>query len=148
MDHDLARAFADQQSNIIDWDGPLYSMYELSTNATELTVRFVSAIEQPVQGLRLKVRGGTFEIDSTSANDLVLWHDTAPEIVRVRIRWKSRGARSLRIWNAWRINNVTQAWLGNAGMRVEGNESTLTFRCSDGEGAPDFGDLIAEVALA
>jgi len=148
MDYDLASLFAEQQTNQIDWEGPLYSLYELPTDTAEMTIRFVAATAHPAQGLRLKVRGGTFEIDSTTADDVVLWQDTAPNEVRVLIKWKPKGSRSLRIWNAWRVKEVTQAWLGNAGMRVTASEDgSLVFHCSDGEGDPDFDDLVAEVAL-
>lgn len=62
--------------------------------------------------------------------------------------WRAKGVRSLRIWNAWRDNDLTQAWLGNAGMRViPGEGGSLTLRCSDGEGEPDFDDLVAEVRV-
>jgi hypothetical protein len=148
MDKDLASLFAEGQTNQIDWDGPLYSLYELPTGANELTIRFLSATAHRPQGLRLKVRGGTFEVESTATDDLVVWQDTAPAEVRVGIRWKSKGARGLRVWNAWRIGDVTQAWLGNAGMRVRvGDDGVFEFRCSDGEGEPDFNDLIADVLV-
>lgn len=146
MNDDLSSLFAEQQTNQIDWDGPLYSLYELPSEASALTIRFLSAKTQPPQGLRLKVRGGAFEVESTAADDLILWQDTAPEEVPVRITWKPKGTRSLRVWNAWRVNDVTQAWLGNAGMRVTaGEDGVFQLRCSDGEGDPNFGDLVAEV---
>lgn len=151
MNADLSTLFAEQQTNQIDWDGPLYSLYELPSDASEVTIRFLSATSQPPQGFRLKARGGSFDVDSTAApatDDLVLWQDTAPDEVRIRITWKPKGARSLRIWNAWRVNDVTQAWLGNAGMRVSEEEGgVFEFRCSDGEGDPDFDDLVAEVTV-
>lgn len=147
MDDDLATLFAEQQTNRIDWDGPLYSLYELPTQTSALTIRFVSAKLEPVQGLRLKIRGGVFDVEGTATDDMVLWQDTAPTEVPVGIRWNAKGTRSLRIWNAWRVNDVTQAWLGNAGMRVTpGDSGVLVFRCSDGEDEPDFDDLVAEVA--
>jgi hypothetical protein len=144
----LSALFAQQQTNQIDLDGPLYSLFELPSDARELTIRFLSGKSQPPQGVRLKVRGGTMTVGSTTAVDLVLWQDTAPELVQIKVTWKSRGARSLRIWNAWRVQDVTQAWLGNAGMRVSAVEGgILQLRCSDGEGDPDFDDLIAEVEV-
>ena len=119
---------------------------ELPDDANELTIRFRSATPEPPQGLRLKVRGGTFEIESADTDDIVLWQDTAPAEVDVRIRWKTRGVRSLRVWNAWRVNDLTQAWLGNSGMRVTASQGRVfEFRCSDGEGDPNFDDLVAEV---
>jgi hypothetical protein len=93
MNDDLSSRFAAQQTNQIDWDGPLYSLYELPTDASELRIRFLSAKAPPPQGLRLKVRGGTFEVASRAAGDLVLWQDTAPDEVLIRITWKPKGTR-------------------------------------------------------
>lgn len=147
--NDLASLFAAQQTNQIDWSGPLYSLYELPSDRSEFTVRFRSAIAQPPQGLRLKVRGGALEVGSTAAADLVLWEDAAPAEVHIRVRWNGTGSRSLRLWNVWRVEGLTQSWLGNAGMRVSSDEGGhFLFRCSDGEGNPDFDDLVAEVHMA
>ncbi len=142
----LSEIFAEQQTNQIDLDGPLYSLFELPNDASELTIRFVSVRSRLPQGLRLRARGGAMTVGSTTTDDLVLWTDTAPDTVQVKVAWKSRGGRSLRVWNAWRVKGVTQAWLGNAGMRVSvGEGRVFQLRCSDGEGDPDFQDLVAEV---
>lgn len=142
----LSERFAEQQTNQIDLDGPLYSLFELPNDISEFTVRFVSVKSQLPQGLRLRARGGVMTVGSTTTDDLVLWRDTAPDTVQVKVAWKPRGARSLRVWNAWRVREVTQAWLGNAGMRVSADEGRVfQLRCSDGEGGPDFQDLVAEV---
>ena len=43
---------------------------------------------------------------------------------------------------------MTQAGLGNAGMRVaKDDDESLVLRCSDGEGEPDFDNLVAGVAI-
>lgn len=142
----LSSLFAEQQTNEIDWDGPLYSLYDLPTDASQLTIRFMSGKTRPPQGLRLKMRGGAMSVESTAAAEIVLWQDSAPEEVRIELTWKPKGKRSLCVWNAWRVKDVTQAWLGNAGMRVTAGEGRV-FRlcCSDGEGDPDFTDLVVEV---
>ncbi|WP_448811810.1 hypothetical protein [Agromyces bauzanensis] len=146
--HDLASMFSAQQTNEIDWRGQLFSLYDLSTDVAELTIRFVSSAAALPQGLHVKVRGGSLEIGGVIAADMVLWRDTAPETVQVAVRWSPRGPRSLRIWNTWRDGGVSQAWLGNAGMRVDTREDgRLTFRCSDGVGEPDFEDLVATMEL-
>ncbi|WP_162940313.1 hypothetical protein [Gryllotalpicola protaetiae] len=145
---DLAGLFAEQQKHQIDWHGPLYSLYELPTDTSRMTIRFRSAIPHPPQGFRLRIRGGALGIESTRTDDVVLWQDTAPNEIRVQIAWESKQGRSLRIWNTWRVNGVTQAWLLNAAMRVDlDDRGVLRFRCSDGVGAPDFSDLVAEVEI-
>lgn len=39
----LSSLFAEQHTNLIDWDGPLYRLYELPSDVNELTIRFLSA---------------------------------------------------------------------------------------------------------
>lgn len=87
--------------------------------------------------------------NGVEAKHLTLWRDTAPRELLVSVAKK--GNAKLRIWNIWRepagSYEITQAWLGNAGMRIEssgeGNETIL--RCSDGVGPVDFDDLIVSV---
>ena len=143
---DLSRLFAEAQSSQIDWGGPLHSMVELPTSLTCMTVRFLRAKTCPTQGLRVKVRGGSIQVESTTSSDVVLWRDSAPDEVLIRVRWPARGSRALRVWNVWRAHGVTQAWIGNAGMRVASvSTAGYVLQCSDGWGAPDFTDLMVEI---
>lgn len=145
---DLSAIFAEQQASQIDWNGPLFSLYELSSEATRLTVEIRSVGSALRQGVRVKVRGGQLEIDGVEATDFALWHDTAPSQVQINIRWKGKGPRSLRIWNSWEHNGVAHAWLGNAGMRIEEVEAgRYLLHCSDGEGEPEFDDLVVGVKV-
>jgi hypothetical protein len=50
------------------------------------------------------------------------------------------------VWNCWEVNGVMHAWLGNAGMRVERTPNgAIQLRCSDGDGVPDFEDLVVRI---
>lgn len=142
----LAAMFAEQQTSQIDWHGPLYGLYELPSTISSAAFTFVSSTSNFRQGLRIKIRGGSLTVDGVTATEFVLWRDTAPDMVEVEVAWKSTGTRSLRIWNCWEHNGVMHAWMGNAGMRVDDDcEGGIRLRCSDGEGEPDFTDLVAEV---
>lgn len=150
----LADLFAASQSSVVDWEGqPAYSMLELDTIPDAILVEFLSATAVPVQGLRMKFQGGVLEVANVSAQELLLWRDTAPDQVLVRVR-RNRGQRnapsSLKIWNVWRGGlDVTQAWLGNAGMRVEraSDGNRIELHCSDGEGSAVFSDLVVALTL-
>lgn len=143
----LSAMFAEQQTSVIDWDGALYSLYELPTEVSNLNVAFECASTTFRQALRLKVRGGELNSNGVAATDLVLWQDTSPALIEVRVRWTGK-SRSLRIWNAWDHNGTMHAWVGNAGMRVEQlDPQTLLLRCSDGNGEPSFEDLVARVQI-
>jgi hypothetical protein len=144
----LADRFADAQSPVIDLDGDrVFAVYEFDRLPEHLIVRFITAKDLPVQGILLKIRGGLLEANGTEASDLLLWRDTAPKEVEIRVARK--GAKSsLKVWNTWRVGrDVTQAWLGNAGMRVEASERQVRLRCSDGVGPVCFGDLEVVILL-
>lgn len=138
--------FTARQTNLIDWDGPLYNAYDISPQTDRYEVRRVSTDSDYRQGFRIKVRGGTMRINAREVRDAILWEDTAPDSLEVLITWGG-GARSIRVWNVWERNGVTQAWLGNAGMRVVQTDNALRFDCSDGEGPPRFVNLIVEMAM-
>ena len=83
---------------------------------------------------------------------MVLWTDTAPKNVSVRLKRLGRRQVNLKIWNVWRDkiggHDVTQAWIGNAGMRAERYGNQLILRCSDGVGPVNFADLEVRLTFA
>ena len=153
MTKPLSKLFEEAKAACVDWEGePLYGLYEMSA-PSGLLVEILHSNTTPVQGLTLKAYGGVLRVNDVEAPEMVIWTDTAPERVAVSFKpWEGRTAK-LKIWNVWRGTvggvGVTQAWLGNAGMRVEAdaNGRELLFRCSDGEGSIAFGDLEARVTL-
>lgn len=143
---DLSTQFASQQTSVLDLDGPVHALLELPTNWPSFRVMLDPQKSSPVEGICLKVRGGSLDIAGQSLTDVSLWSDTAPSQVDVGISWTGR-TRSLRLWNAWRVKGVTFAWMGNAGFRVhEDRSGNLTLSCSDGIGDICFEDLTARVA--
>lgn len=147
----LADMFAAAQAWRIDWeDEPLYAFYEIPAPAA-LTLQLLKSASSPVQGLALKTFGGTFVINDVEAAQMLIWADTAPEAVQVRFKPAPRRKLTLKVWNIWRSQiagaDVTQAWLGNAGMRVAETDHELFLRCSDGEGAVDFTALEARLTI-
>jgi hypothetical protein len=141
----LSDLFAEAQGPIVQWDGEsAFAVYELPCVPEQLVVEFVGAKESPVQGLRLKIRGGLLVVNEVGTDDLLLWRDTAPDRVLVHVE-PHRGVKlSLKVWNIWRGGlDVVQAWLGNAGMRVElsSDGGRIDLRCSDGIGPVTFDDL-------
>jgi hypothetical protein len=154
MTKPISKLFEEAQSTRVEWEGgPLYGLYEIS-GPSSLLIEILRSKPTPVQGLTLKAYGGVLRINDVEAPEMLIWADTVPDRVTVSFRpWEGREAK-VKIWNVWRGKmggvDVTQAWLGNAGMRIEtateGKE--LLFRCSDGEGPVDFGDLEVRVTIA
>ncbi|MDQ4419542.1 hypothetical protein OOT33_03695 [Sphingobium sp. DEHP117] len=150
----LADMFATAQAPQIVWEGkPVYAIYEIIPAPNGVIVEFLSATAVPVQGLTLKASGGVLVVNGVEAPEMLLWCDTAPDTVVVQVKQEPGKKVVLKLWNIWRGNmggvDVTQAWLGNAGMRIECSQGgrELLLRCSDGEGSVDFGDLEARVTI-
>lgn len=146
----LADLFAAARSPRIIWDGAVaYAVWEVAPVPDELAIEFLSAAAAPVQGLAVKIDGGTLRVNGEEAKHITLWQDTAPREVRVVIAKTSK--TKLSIWNIWRGavggHDVTQAWLGNFGMRIEqsNDENETILRCSDGAGSVDFDNLVVSV---
>lgn len=150
----LADMFVAAQAPQISWEGqPAYAIYEIAPIPSSVIVEFLYARQSPAQGLTLKVNGGMLAVDGIEASEMLLWRDTAPSKVTVRLTSEAGKRATLKLWNIWRGSiggvDVTQAWLGNAGMRVDQSEDRreLLVCCSDGEGLVDFGNLEFRVTL-
>ncbi|MFH7324190.1 hypothetical protein [Aeromicrobium sp. HA] len=145
---DLSATFAEQQSNVIEWKGmTLHGLLEFESVPDQLRLQFLAFKPRPVQGVQLRCRGGELEIDGVKATDFVLWTDTAPQTVTVTVHATGRST-TLKLWNVWRGGlDVTQAWLGNSAIQVDRSDepTALVLRCSDGEGEPDFEDLVVGI---
>ena len=148
MVQSLAKLFSDAQSSKVEWEGsPVYAVFEISPVPTILAIEFLSGIQMPVQGIRIKVTGGVLVANDEEHENIVLWRDTSPLYVPMRVKSRNIKKMTLKIWNTWRGTvggvGVSHAWLGNAGMRVEASTDgrELILRCSDGEGPVDFADL-------
>lgn len=149
---DLSDLFAEQQSNIINWQGmSTYGLFEFDEVPSRFQLRFVSAKDSPVQGIRLKTTGGVVEINGQQNSEVVLWEDSAPDVIEVSIRIDDQAtSRTLKLWNVWRVGlDVTQAWVGNAAIQIDGDPSSGSFslHCSDGQGEPNFRDLVLDVQV-
>lgn len=151
MTKPISKLFEEAKATCVDWEGePLHGLYEMPAPKS-LIVELLRSKSTPVQGLTLKAYGGVLLVNDVEAPEIVIWADTAPERANVSFKpWEGRKAK-LKIWNVWRGKvggvDVTQAWLGNAGMRIEQVGSQISLRCSDGEGPVDFDDLAARVTV-
>ena len=141
MSEALADKFAKAQNPQIEWEGATaYAIYEISPAPDDVVVEFPKAAGAPVQGLTLKANGGMLVVNDVEAPEVLLWRDTAPSRVPIRVKREPGKKVTLKFWNIWRGRmggvDVTQAWLGNSGMRIErsADGKELLLRCSDGEG--------------
>jgi hypothetical protein len=115
---------------------------------SSLTVRFVRHHPDVPQGLNLSTNHGKFVVEGERNADVVLWTDTAPEIVELQLT--NQVPAEVVIWNAWRgWGGWPAGSTGYAGMMVKPlGPAAWRLECSDGVGGPDFTDLVVEVRLS
>lgn len=151
MAENLAALFMEAKAPVIEWQGaPAYSLFKFQYAPRALRVEILALRATPVQGLRLSLSQGMIEVNGQQERDVVLWADTAPSSVLCEVSRGDRESGVLKLWNVWQGGGgLTQAWLGNAAMRVdEVAPNRLRLRCNVGEGDRiDFGDLLVELTV-
>lgn len=133
--------FTSEEVDQLEVDGQLIHAavtVELAATTT-ITITRRCATNARLQGIVLD-SPGRLRIGATTAKRIVLWADTAPEVVEV----EAPGGR-LSIWNVWR-DEIEQAWVGWAGIRLtHDDDGDLLLSCSDGHEPGTTTDI--EVAL-
>lgn len=106
----------------------------------QLRIVFESANSDWRQGVHLTT-DVAFEINGQTVKQaVVLWQDTAPREVVLRI--KSKNGECL-IKNVWDVGDgVMHSWHNGAAMIVEERELYRRYRCNDGRADDDFDDLV------
>lgn len=143
----LSEMFARSRGEPVSWGGRLvHASYERRVSPGEqLTLTVVSARDVPLQGIRMKLRGGRLQIaEFEPVADVVLWTNSAPPIVRFRCVTKKPA--ELRVWNCWEDERrVMQAWIGNAGLEIEElGHGGVRLRCN-ARHEVTFDDLVFEL---
>lgn len=151
MNRPLAELFAAANGGPINVEGQqVFNIYRRSVKIGQsVSIQILEHAAKPVQGLRLKIVGGTLLVNGQELEDVVLWLDTAPADVELACCIsKSSTHGELRIWNCWRSDTgTTQAWIGNAGIIVDEEMDGATLRCSSGTGPFDPTQLTVNIQL-
>ena len=146
MAETLSALFQKSKGAPIEIDGetvrPSFRL-NLGKGSHRFMFRRLSAKAVPLQGIRLKVKAGHIETNGKQFQDVILWSDTSPEQVELIVHSKS-GCEVI-VWNSWKIDDLIQAWVGNAGLLVDQEQNVITLHCSDGTGATDFSDLVVQI---
>lgn len=124
----------------------------------DIRLRVVKCTKTPVQGIQLVARAKRgkpgdarcqVEIAGRTGTEFVLWTDTAPEVIPVRIVNALSGSQ-IGIWNVWRHPHYDTMLYGlnNAAIQVLSSAADYwLLGCSDGIGEPDFEDLVLEIRI-
>ncbi|NWB25443.1 MULTISPECIES: hypothetical protein [Pseudomonas] len=116
---------------------------KIKAGRSNFLARRLQSSTQPVSGLRLKVVKGKLEVNNQHHSEIILWADTSPESIFFSV--VSKADCELKIWNVWRVNEVVQAWIGNAGMVFSDDGRVIKLECSGGTDAIDFSTLVFQV---
>ena len=146
MTETLAERFARAHGAPQELDGLIvHTMWRLQVAAGKrVLLRRLGQVPNPVQGVRVKLNGGTVTVNAQELPDVVLWADTSP--AEVTLTCNKDG--ELRVWNCWRDPQGTmQAWIGNAGLLVDVSDTSVRLKCSDGNDQFSPTDLEVEIRL-
>jgi hypothetical protein len=131
----------------VEYDGQTIQMIDRLpvTDGQQLCIAFESVNSEWRQGIHLTT-DGAFEVNGQTVKKVVvLWQNTAPRVVVLRI--KSKKGECL-IKNVWDVGDgVMHSWHNRAAMIVEDHASFRRYRCNDGRADDDFDDLIFTLEL-
>lgn len=116
---------------------------QLVSKVTMCSITFISIDSEWRQGIVLNTKGD-FEINGQKLpNKIVLWYDTAPKEVLIKINSSNK---LLLLYNVWDTGNGTIQYGHNgAGMHIEEKEGYKIYHCNDGVPDDDLNDLIFTV---
>ncbi len=112
-------------------------------------VSFVESKSKLGQGISIDTNG-QFVLNNARPNadqrssKIILWEKTAPKVTE----WVVEKGDWIEVWNAWDTGDgVIDSWHRNAGMLHSEESGVHVFRCSDGPGDVDFGNLVFTVEV-
>lgn len=127
----------------------VYGIYSIPVTGSEKRFRFKILNvrnDQCINGISLKCYNGVMDVNKGQYRDIFIWSDTCPKCFDFTITPKTDCI--LKLWNVWRIGEDVNAWLNNAGMLVDVDETNdaVTFQCNHGYGKDiNFGQFIVEI---
>lgn len=143
----LTELFEQSDDGVIQWQGDdvrAVISFEVS-DRSRIRIRRLGSSRARAQAIKLGLNSGALRANGLSAPSVAVWSHTAPEDCEVVV--EGRRAHTLEVWNAWSLDGVDNAWLGNAGIIMEPHAGGMTLRCSDGVGDPDFADLVVWIQI-
>lgn len=114
-------------------------------NSTRLRLFFETCNSEWRQGVALHVDGNV-EVNGRvigKPQHIVLWHDTAPEIVELDVRTKTATVRVYNVWDSG--DGMTDAGHNGSAMIIEETPNGRRYRCNDGLADDDFDDIVFRI---
>lgn len=139
----LGDMFERSESGVVDWHGRVvHAVLRFPVeDGSSIRLRRLASSKDRAQAVKIAAnKGGELSVNGTMAKTVAIWSHNAP--VEVEIGVHGRRASSIDVWNAWSLDGVDNAWLGNAGIVVQSHAGGHTLQCSDGVGEADFTNLV------
>lgn len=113
------------------------------TDGQQIRVFFESANSDWRQGVHLAI-DGVFEVNGQIVKKaIVLWNDTAPREVPLKVRSKKGECLVKNVWDVG--DGVMHSWHNGSGMIVEEIASGRRYKCNDGLPDDDFTNIIFRI---
>jgi hypothetical protein len=139
--------FLKSKGQPVEYNGQTIQMVDRVpvTDGQQIRVVFESTNSDWKQGVHI-ASDGSFEVNGqTVKKAVVLWKDTAPREVLLKV--KSKKGECL-VKNVWDIGDgVMHSWHNCAAMIVEKSGSVRRYKCNDGRADDDFDDLVFSLQL-
>lgn len=125
----------------VDYKGQVVNLFDrLQVNdGQKIRVTFESAHGEWRQGIHLST-DGTFEVNNQASTEIVLWQDTAPHEVVLKVHSKTGECLVMNAWDTG--NGLMQRGHNGAAMIVEELPNGRRYRCNDGFADDDFDDIV------
>jgi hypothetical protein len=110
-----------------------------------LQVVMLSYKKQWRQGVHVSTSGSLVVNDRTVKNAIVLWTDTAPQTISIKVASTDGVCRVKNVWDTG--NGTIQSWHNGAAMVVDSASKVRRYECNDGHPNDDFDDLIFTIEI-
>ena len=114
-------------------------------NGQRLKVTFEEVNADWRQGVCLTADVGFLVNNQIVKKSVVLWKDTAPREVLLKVQTKKGECQVKNVWDVG--DGVMHSWHNGAAMIVEQIASGRRYKCNDGRADDDFDDLIFSIEL-
>ncbi|MDD2999907.1 MAG: hypothetical protein PHV05_12670 [Candidatus Riflebacteria bacterium] len=139
--------FIKSKGQPIDYNGKTIQMFDRVsiTDKQQIRIVFESTNSEWKQGIHLST-DGSFEVNGqTVQKAIVLWKDTAPSDLLVRVKSKKGECFVKNVWDVG--DGVMHSWHNGAAMIVEELKFGRRYKCNDGRADENFDDLIFRIEV-
>ena len=142
---DFQELFVQSKGQPITYKGNVIQMVDCLEVAPgqQLRLTFECVDSEWRQGACLTT-DGSFAVNNREMKDtVVLWHDTAPGEVLLKVQTRKGQCWLKNVWET--EDGLMHSWHNGAAMIVEKTENGRRYRCNDGRADDDFDDLIFRI---